>query len=175
MVLSTLKLPSVGNDEQAPHRTPRPNHRDDGRGHVHPGHCAADRGEQEQIAKLLEDADRACAPGASRSTARRRKASAATARRRSSAPRCFAAAETRSEARFHELRGAGQSHDADAHAPLYPPSQRLLKEGREPRSRGRAEFHVSQFRPHSLVPARHAGKWPLESRIAFGRSRISSA
>ena len=38
----------------------------------------------------------------------------------------------REEAREHELRGAPEPHDADAHAAVHPAHQRLLEEVREP-------------------------------------------
>lgn len=38
--------------------------------------------------------------------------------------------------------GAPEPHDADAHAPLHAPDQRLLNEGRASRQRGRAPLHV---------------------------------
>ena len=65
--------------------------------------------------------------------------------------------QARPGACFNVLRRAPEPHDADAHAPLYPPDQRLFKEGREPRLHGRAPHDVLQLRPGSLEVAHVSG------------------
>lgn len=46
---------------------------------------------------------------------------------------------------FHQLRRTAEPHDADGDAPLHPPDQRLLGEGREPRARRQPPLHALQL------------------------------
>lgn len=55
------------------------------------------------------------------------------------------------------LRGAAESDDADAHAPLHAPHQWVLEEGRESRARRCAALHLLQFLQGTSVAPRHSG------------------
>ena len=54
----------------------------------------------------------------------------------------------REEAREHELRGAPEPDDADAHAPVHPADQWVLEEAREPRLHGGPALRFLQLRPN---------------------------
>src|ERR1039457_5819417 len=60
---------------------------------------------------------------------------------RASASHC----EVLSRARRNQLRRAPEPHHADVHAPIHPPDERLLEEGREPRCGCRAALHALQI------------------------------
>ena len=78
----------------------------------------------------------------------------------------------------HELRGALQPLDPDAHAPVHAADERFQQEDREPRGRGRAPHRLLQPRPHPRddpVHARHGARRhgsPVDDRrVDRGRAR----
>jgi helix-turn-helix protein len=78
----------------------------------------------------------------------------------------------RSAPSLNVLRRAPEPYDADAHAPLHAPDERLFQEGREPRQRGRASLRLLQPRQNPQDPAHDAcdGRWSDRQAVGDVRS-----
>ena len=87
--------------------------------------------------------------------------------------------QPRSEACQHVLRRAGEPHDADGDASVYPADQRVQQEARKPRAHGRALCALVQLRPHPQdaadEPAMAAGietrLWSMEDVVRLVEQR----
>ena len=73
----------------------------------------------------------------------------------------------------HELRRAAEPHDADGHAALHAPHERVLEEGREPRARRRAALHALQLRARPPDAQMHAGAGRRRHRQALDADATS--